>query len=219
LCEQLNATSGLFSRRKIEAPQFLTDDAASAWFKSAAVAFAGVQQARAVWRINASGRVRTTHQFKTNAGAGNLLRREAAKAWLSRPRSLAMPDCIPTLRAGRESLFFLPIGVLRARGRRFDLVSYKDVAVSYGSTRFIEDRRPPADAQQVDVTWQYVNVKGGPDRRYKNNRRLPVMRYGELDVSAASGLQWHLQTSVNDPLQQFTDFLQPRRSRRRVARV
>ena len=46
----------------------------------------------------------------------------------------------------------------------------------------------PSDSVQVDTTWQYVNVKGGPDRRYKNNRKLPVMEYAELTVRG-NGLQ------------------------------
>jgi hypothetical protein len=45
----------------------------------------------------------------------------------------------------------------------------------------------PPDAVQVDTTWQYVNKRGGPDRRFKNNRRLPVMRYGEVDLATGGG--------------------------------
>jgi hypothetical protein len=61
--------------------------------------------------------------------------------------------------------------------------------------RFIESKRKPRDSQQVDTTWQYVNVKGGPDRRFKNNRQFPVMLYGKVDLSAPSGLHWLLQFS------------------------
>ena len=51
---------------------------------------------------------------------------------------------------------------------------------------------------QVGQTWQYVNVKGGPDRRYKNNRVLPIMRYGTLEFASGHGLQWQLQVSRAD---------------------
>ncbi|MFJ9775202.1 hypothetical protein ACIRVF_28805 [Kitasatospora sp. NPDC101157] len=46
----------------------------------------------------------------------------------------------------------------------------------------------PKDSQQVGATWKYVNVKGGPDKRFKNNPQLPVMLYGRLGFASASGL-------------------------------
>ncbi|GAA4966012.1 hypothetical protein HD597_007004 [Nonomuraea thailandensis] len=39
-----------------------------------------------------------------------------------------------------------------------------------------------------DSTWRYVNVKGGPDRRFKNNARLPILLYGRLTLRSHSGL-------------------------------
>jgi hypothetical protein len=43
--------------------------------------------------------------------------------------------------------------------------------------------------RQIDRTWQYVNKKGGPDRRFANNRELPVMQYGVLGFSSSRGLK------------------------------
>ena len=39
-------------------------------------------------------------------------------------------------------------------------------------------------------------VKGGPDRRYKNNPRLPIMLYGRLIISGPHGLhlEWNCST-------------------------
>ncbi|WP_462388382.1 hypothetical protein [Acidovorax sp. Q11] len=56
------------------------------------------------------------------------------------------------------------------------------------SIRFIEDGSPPRDAQVIDRTWRYVNKKGGPDKRFKNNRELPVCLYDELQLSSSTGL-------------------------------
>jgi hypothetical protein len=41
-----------------------------------------------------------------------------------------------------------------------------------------------------------VNKGGGPDRRYKNNPQLPVMRYGELTLTAQPGFNFIWQTSA-----------------------
>ena len=67
------------------------------------------------------------------------------------------------------------------------------------SEQFIEDSGvAPADAVQVGWTWRFVNVKGGPDRRYANNRQLPVMQYGSLYLTSPQGLYWRLQVSRAD---------------------
>lgn len=59
---------------------------------------------------------------------------------------------------------------------------------SVGTTRFIESSPVPKDARVVDHTWQYVNKSGGPDKRFKNNRQLPVCLYGELKLQSPTGL-------------------------------
>jgi len=47
----------------------------------------------------------------------------------------------------------------------------------------------------VGWTWRNVNKSGGPDRRVKGNRELPVVRYDELSLTSASGLNELLQFS------------------------
>lgn len=54
--------------------------------------------------------------------------------------------------------------------------------------QFIEEGSVPSDAVQIGTTWKYVNESGGPDRRFKDNVQLPVMRYGRLSVQTGSGL-------------------------------
>ena len=52
-------------------------------------------------------------------------------------------------------------------------------------TRFVESSAPE-DSQVVDQTWQYVNKKGGPDRRFSYNPMLVVCSYGEMEVNFAN---------------------------------
>ena len=80
-------------------------------------------------------------------------------------------------------------------GKQVGSVGYAELRVEDGVTRFIESAAVPADAQRVGTTWRYVNKKGGPDRRFKDNRELPVMQYGEVRLSSASGLREEIQVS------------------------
>lgn len=54
--------------------------------------------------------------------------------------------------------------------------------------RYVESESVPGDARIIDQTWQYVNKKGGPDKRFKNNRQLPICAYSQLNLSTSDGL-------------------------------
>ena len=59
----------------------------------------------------------------------------------------------------------------------------------------MEDGYVPRDAKVVDKTWLYVNKDGGPDRRFSNNRQMPVALYGALLMDSGPGFRLELQTS------------------------
>lgn len=168
------------------------------WFDSLVTTWGRVTGSQRVWRVLQSGTVATTYQFKVNSGASRLLNRVNAAADVSGLKQLATNIAIPSVTAGNAALYFLPDRVLMREGKRFSDAAYSQFGLQAGETRFIEDTTPPGDAVQVGQTWRYVNVKGGPDRRYKDNRVLPVMLYGTVDITSAHGLQWHLQVSRRD---------------------
>lgn len=74
----------------------------------------------------------------------------------------------------------------------------------FRSARFVEEETPPADATVVDETWRYVNRKGGPDRRFNDNRELPIGLYGKIDLRASNGVNQRIQCS---PLKQAERFV------------
>jgi hypothetical protein len=83
-------------------------------------------------------------------------------------------------------------------GSRWSDVDYNNLDVRVTQRRFIEHGSIPSDGVQVGFTWQYANVRGGPDRRFKNNRRLPVMLYSEVVLTTPHGLNWSLSLSRHD---------------------
>jgi hypothetical protein len=62
-------------------------------------------------------------------------------------------------------------------------------------SRFIEEQGVPSDATVVGQTWKYVNKKGGPDKRFKGNRQLPIALYEEIHLTSPTGLNEVLQVS------------------------
>jgi hypothetical protein len=79
--------------------------------------------------------------------------------------------------------------------------------VDIQQSRFVEHGSLPKDSQQVGSTWQYVNKKGGPDRRFNNNRQIPIMQYGMIAFSSNSGLQALFMCSRPDAANSFRDLL------------
>ena len=61
--------------------------------------------------------------------------------------------------------------------------------------RFIEREKVPKDAKVVDYTWQYVNKSGGPDKRFQNNKKIPICLYGEMEIKSATGLNTDIMFS------------------------
>ncbi|WP_274113590.1 hypothetical protein [Acidovorax benzenivorans] len=110
---------------------------------------------------------------------------------------------VPVLTSGRTTLAFYPDRVLAFQGKSVGAISYASLNIESFPSRFIEHESVPRDATVVDHTWQFVNKKGGPDRRFKNNRQLPVCRYNRLHLSSGRGLNVRLLGSLDGGFNEF----------------
>lgn len=149
-------------------------------------------QSASLWHIYSSVASLDT---KRNAGAQTLIRRTRIRAV---PGALAgielnvEPWAVPV---GPQQLLFLPDRLLVHEHARFAAIPYEQIRASFETTRFIESEVIPPDSRQVATTWRFVNKSGGPDRRFNDNRELPVLEYGELTLRSTSGMTVVLQVS------------------------
>lgn len=155
-------------------------------------AFEAVARIDGKWMVIAQG---LTGDLKRNAGATYNVSRKPIYAQLADPPMVKSNIAVPSLKLGEDTLYFFPDRILIFGPRGVGAIAYEDISFRIGATRFIEHGSVPRDAEQVDTTWLYVNKGGGPDRRFKNNRRLPVMRYEEIQITSGSGLNKFLQLS------------------------
>ncbi|WP_405393444.1 hypothetical protein [Microbispora hainanensis] len=125
----------------------------------------------------------STHERKTNAGAGVKTTRVSTSVSFAGLKKIVTDIDVPTLAAGSWVLHFYPDRFLLGKGGQFTEHHYEELRGSTSVTRFVETGTLPSDAIVVDHTWTYVNVRGGPDRRYKDNRKLPIALYGELTLA------------------------------------
>ncbi len=139
----------------------------------------------------------STSDWKNNAGAGTLIRRTATRCGVGTLPQFELNVEVWCVPIGPQQLMFLPDRLLVWDGQSLAALPYEGISARASSTRFIEDGGVlPRDGHQVDSTWRFVRRDGGPDLRYNNNAQLPIMRYGELELASASGMQIVLQTST-----------------------
>jgi len=147
------------------------------------------------WHISAEA---LTDDYKYNSGASTIVRRKAINIDYSCPKNIKTNVRVPCIPAGRQKLYFFPDKVLIYEGKKVGAVSYSNLEIFQRNKRFIEEERVPADGTIVDSTWKYLNKKGGPDRRFSDNRQLPILLYSEITFFSNSGLNEKIQLSRCD---------------------
>ena len=135
------------------------------------------------------------YDAKRNAGATQSLQANAVRPRDGAPRRVECNVRVPMIPAGAHTLYFFPDRLLVYERDRVGAIRYGDVAAAAGVTQFIEEETPPRDASVVGQTWRFVNNGGGPDRRFNNNRQLPIMRYGTLEITGSGGLRHRFHCS------------------------
>jgi hypothetical protein len=177
---------------------------ASAEFSRFKEAFTTFAYAEAVWHVKAQG---ATRDWKRSAGASTLVERQATRAMLSKPRRVECNLAVPTLPAGRQTLYFFPDRVLVYDRSGVGAVAYRDLQATATTVNFRESDDVPKDAQVVGSTWRYVNRDGGPDRRFRNNHQIPIVEYGALRLRSGSGLDELFQCSKSAAAAQLAEIL------------
>lgn len=137
------------------------------------------------WRIMQTSKV---IDKKYASGANNTVKRTQCKSAIRSPFPFKTNIQIASFKTAKETLLFLPDKLFILQGSKIGALNYNDITSSAHTTRFIESEGVPNDAQIVGQTWKYVNKSGGPDRRFKDNRQLPICLYGELELASTSGL-------------------------------
>lgn len=141
--------------------------------------FVRLQTCVASWIVTSHAPV---WDYKRNAGASSFVsrvRRSVGNHFDSIVRTNVRTVAI---NGGSFSLMLLPDMVLLRQGKQYWSVTYSQMFAQCGQTSFIENEFVPGDTTIIGYTWQFVNKDGGPDRRFANNRQIPICSYGVLVI-------------------------------------
>lgn len=108
---------------------------------------------------------------------------------------------------GRTTAYFYPGFVLISGQDDFALVDMVDLQVRGSVTNFVEHGSVPSDGESVGNTWVKANKDGSRDRRFSQNRQVPIMRYGELRFTTSAGLNELYHVSRWQPCHAFANAL------------
>lgn len=142
-----------------------------------------------VWRV-----VKSKHNSNTkySGGSSESVQRVACRVFNKAPFPISSnvdPVCIASK---NETLVFLPDKLFIIQKGKVGAITYDEIESSAQYIRFIESESVPKDSQIVGTTWKYVNKSGGPDKRFKDNKELPICLYGELKLISNSGLNTYI---------------------------
>jgi len=114
------------------------------------------------------------------------------------PPGIATELPISAIRVGRQTLFFCPDRLLVHDRNRYGAVGYHELVVRMSVLSFTETESLPPDAEIARYRWLYETRSGEPDRRYRDNRQLPVCHYGLLEMSSPTGLrEWIMLSNAS----------------------
>jgi len=106
---------------------------------------------------------------------------------------------------GQATAFFYPgfILVVSAGKADFALIDITELEIAYSRTEFTETEAIPSDATMARKVWAKSNKNGTRDKRFKDNRELPVMIYGEINLKSPGGMGEALMFSRDDAPREF----------------
>lgn len=178
--------------RKTTVLFFELDPEIEALYQKLHDSFGQLSSSSSKWHVEAEGAVKDR---KRNAGATSVIKRTLISLGIGNPPYVKTNVTVPSIPVGKQTLYFFPDKVLIFEKNGVGAVSYPNLRISVENTRFIEDGSVPRDAKVVDKTWKYVNKRGGPDKRFKDNRELPIALYEDLNFTSDTGLNERIEIS------------------------
>lgn len=93
--------------------------------------------------------------------------------------------------------------VMYSSEKSFALIGFNDIKFNHSGVRFVETGNIPSDTKVVGRTWAKVNKDGNPDRRFKDNYEIPIVKYGQINFRTSSGMNEEYEISNYEFSEQF----------------
>ena len=149
-----------------------------------------------IWHISeeaSSGSLKKYH-----AGASLVVKRTPIKIGYGAPNFIKTNVSVPNFPVGKQHLYFFPDKLFICEKNIVAAMSYDALLIKADNQHFIEADYRPEDGTIIEYTWLYTNKNGGPDKRFKNNRQIPIFLYSDIKFMSSTGLNEEIQASKKD---------------------
>ncbi len=169
-------------------------------------AFDALRRSSAVWAFRLQANM-DDKQWKYNAG-GQFSVTKLPIAIFNRP----IPNIETNIHVcgvayGELALYFMPEKLLVIEGSKISHLPYSRFAIGRDHLDYVEVHGHVfPDSMILERRWRFINRDGSPDRRFKANHQVPVVRCGILKFDVA-GSEVSLLTTNPDSPQAFNQIL------------
>lgn len=162
-------------------------------------ALAALQGCSQVWVFQMNPNA-SDKDWKYNAGETMQLDKLPAAIFNKRIRNLVMNVPVHGIADLGRAVYFLPDRVLVIANNDYLAEPYSRLRIKEDTLdRVHTEGRLYPDAKVVEFRWRFINKDGTPDRRFKDNEELPVVRFGILEFSIADAVFPILMTNAEVP--------------------
>jgi len=170
-------------------------------------AFDARAQCSGIWDITSASEV---DQVRSRSAASMSVERVSTRVLRKDLPGITSPDSPMVFlnRNGADIYIYPGFFVMFESPSRLGILDLADLTISYEATQFIETDFVPSDALKVGDAWEKSNKDGSRDKRYKENRQLPVMQYGEITFRSGSGVYEKYLISDAKKAEEFAEALQ-----------
>ena len=107
------------------------------------------------------------------------------------------------LQIGKKQFAFMPDTILVIERSKIGAVNYSEIDFKFGIQPYAGEIGAPKETEIMRYTWLRVNKDGSPDRRFKDNRQIPIYKLGAIYMTSTSGLNINLLSSLVAPVEKL----------------
>ncbi|WP_316839827.1 DUF4236 domain-containing protein [Pedobacter gandavensis] len=104
---------------------------------------------------------------------------------------------------GADFYFYPSFIVMYSSKENFAIIGLDEIDFEQSYVRFTETGSVPRDSKIIEKTWAKVNKNGSPDKRFKGNYQIPIVRYGDIRLRTKTGVNEEYEFSNYEFTQEF----------------
>jgi hypothetical protein len=171
-------------------------------YESVISAFKKLITSKKIWDVTSAHQ---QDRVATRSSAGTIVnKREVRFGFKSIPDIKTQFEPLWFNNANGADLYFYPNFIIMYSSKtEFAVIGLEELEFSQSFVRFVETGSVPSDTKVIDKTWAKVNKNGTPDKRFKGNYQIPIVKYGEISLKTKTGLNEEYQFSNYEFTEEF----------------